>query len=484
MGKARGKSRKQRNYRKCAKLSRYAKKKWRTELEWDKNLMRSGETMKIYRYGFRLWWLSCPDYLEEIGIKREGKYKITNQHGGVMFALPTEINLDEEEAAAILYKCIQKRLTKAQLKVVKKTLSYAYQLQGGEPGKNFRTLPGVWVVATEAKMAPQKHFCVPTRIPRPQQLRQAFTKDWDPNGEMSLIDYSRGLLAGWAWGVCGARSKEDLKRVKKGAAHGFDTHEGWGWTIFQGGRCKMPMAKKGTRPWRLWYTCMCVGRHSPVPDDVEYSMKKDGNPLEKVTWCTACPVNCQELLLRSQWELFVGDKEALKQWKFARIWRKWTKKGRFGASSEGDIVQLAFRWFRYQGIEPDWDTNAGRKSLARWLQHLRVPYGEGMQMHGDLEDVFRKYYQSGLPKSGYTERRQSNDPKIATRALQRFATWCSRGIPPKPKLDRKERLMAAILEGQGADQAAKAYRITHDMPSDDEDDFLLSDCEDETGFAD
>ena len=82
------------------------------------------------------------------------------------------------------------------------------------------------------------------------------------------------------------------------------------------------------------------------------------------------------------------------------------------------------------------------------------------------------------------ERRQSNDAKIATRALQRFATWCSRGIPPKPKLDRKERLMAAILEGQGADQAAKAYRITHDMPSDDDDDFLLSDSEDETGFAD
>ena len=49
----------------------------------------------------------------------------------------------------------------------------------------------------------------------------------------------------------------------------------------------MPMAKRGTRPWRLWYACMCVGRHSPVPDDVEYSMKKDGNPLDpefKNTW--------------------------------------------------------------------------------------------------------------------------------------------------------------------------------------------------------
>ena len=73
-----------------------------------------------------------------------GSFSPTNHHHGEMFALPGEFSLTKEQAAQLLFKCYKsKKFTFAQMRTIKKTLSYAYQLQGGVPGKNFETIPGV-----------------------------------------------------------------------------------------------------------------------------------------------------------------------------------------------------------------------------------------------------------------------------------------------------------------------------------------------------
>ena len=427
------------SFRDKAKLPRRAG--WKVRVEYEKNEMRNAETMRKYRYGLRLWVQGCgKPFLKRIGVKLPGKYTKTNQHGGECFALPGDINLTGNQAAQILWKCYKHGMTEAQLKVVKKALSYAYQLQGGEPGKNFKTIPGVWLVMHKKKMGPQQHFVIPTKVPRPEDLRFAFTKPWKKESDMSYVEYCQGLLAAWAWGVQGARSKEDMSRIKNGDNHGFDAVDGYAWTSYKGGRSKLAMRKAGTRPWRLWLVCMCPGgQHIRLPEDVEYALDKDGNfykGLVKISWCTSCPVNAHEFMLRSQWNVSNGDIDELMSWRYARLFRKWKQLGGYGKTNNGDPIDLAFRWFRSQGLAADWDSNSGRKSLAKWLHRLQVPYHEGFQLHGDLEEVWGGYYQKKLPKSGYGERRQSNDAVIATRALRRFATWCGRGIPVQPQLTR------------------------------------------------
>ena len=174
-----------------------------------------------------------------------------------MFALPTEFRLTKDQAARILFDCYKsKKFTFHQMRSIKKTLSYAYQLQGGVPGKNFETIPGVWLVVQDEELRPQQHFCIPKKIPLPTELRKAFTTEYRDDCGWSFMDWNRGLLVSWDWGVLGARSKEDLKRIKKGDAHGIDHSEGWGWTAFHGGRSKLCKPRKGVRPWSAWRVCI------------------------------------------------------------------------------------------------------------------------------------------------------------------------------------------------------------------------------------
>ena len=114
-------------------------------------------------------------------------------------------------------------------------------------------------------------------------------------------------------------------------------------------------------------------------------------------------------------------------------------------------------WFKMQGLSGEYDTNAGRKSLARWLEKLQVPYEDAVEIHGDLECVFRRYYQPGLPQSGYALRNQTNDPDKACQALRKFALFCGRGQKPYVKLDITQRLLKTLLEKDGrGDEAMKA----------------------------
>ena len=110
-----------------------------------------------------------------------------------------------------------------------------------------------------------------------------------------------------------------------------------------------------------------------------------------------------------------------KEW---RIYPKWTKAGVFGKKNVGDVSQLANEWLKHQGQTTEkgelFDHNSGRKSLARWLEHLNVPYRESVHIHGDLECVWRHSYQDRLDVSHYRTREQSTNPDLACKALRRL----------------------------------------------------------------
>ena len=112
-----------------------------------------------------------------------------------MFALPSEFRLTKDQAGRILFECYKSgKFTFHQMRTIKKTLSYAYQLQGGIPGKNYETIPGVWLVVQEEQLKPQEHFCLPTRIPLPRELRKAFTTEYREECGWSFMNWNRGLI--------------------------------------------------------------------------------------------------------------------------------------------------------------------------------------------------------------------------------------------------------------------------------------------------
>ena len=436
------------------------------QVAYKKNAMKSFKTMAGYRYGFRMMWKGCPKFLKKIKMKGVGEYDKRNQHGGEMYALPGDFRLTEKQAATILYKCfLSKKFTISEMKQIKKSLAYAYMLDGGIPGKNYSTIPGIWEIVTDAECHEQKRRVLPEKIPTVDELRLAFTTPWSRETGWGLADWSRGLVAAWDWCILGARYRTDMTRIKEGNQHGLNVQEGWGWTSFKGGRAKLVGKKKGTRPWKAWRCCMCPGKkHKGLPEDFEYSFDNEGTPTMEISWCTSCPVNCMELILKGQ---FRQAESNCPVWSHCCIYRKWSKSsGRFGKAKQGEIMTLINRWMKVQGVEADYDTNAGRKSLARWLKTMQVPYEESFEIHGDLEDVFRKYYQPSLPKSGYEIRTQSDDPEAATQALRRFATFCGRGSPPKVKMNMTARLVHRLLVNQGDKEGA--MRAVYGLPSDDE----------------
>ena len=478
----------ERSYVSKAELPRYAN--WEVRKEFEKNQTRSLKSMKKYRYGYRLLFGNprTRAYARRIGLLEPGKYEPTNQHGGQMFALPNEFKLSDKQAGQLLFKAYESRaFTIAQLKVLSKLLSYAFQLKGGGPKKNWPSIAGVWETIKDAKCAPQKNWVLPTRIPRPGHLKQVLAKPqgWTRDHSMSLLEYSRGLLLFWCWGVIGSRSAEDLKRIKDGDAHGFDLDAGWAWTKFKGGRCKLAMKKAGTRPWRAWFVCLCPGgKHQRVQRDIEFCMDREGNPKCEVKYFTGCPVACHELIVRCHWMDNFGRPGQDEVHSHVRIFNTWTTRRRWTAKGNGpvDLVSLAFEWMAAQGLDAVFDRNAGRKALSAWCQKLRIPYDESVQLHGDTENVWGGSYQKQMPPSGYKERRQSNDAAIATVALRKFALLlCGRGMAWKPKLCRQERFICAFLEAKG--EKERAFRIAHDLPSEDEDEDF-PDCLELSGYCD
>ena len=164
-----------------------------------------------------------------------------------------------------------------------------------------------------------------------------------------------------------------------------------------------------------------------------FTVNRDGNPTEPVTWNASCPVAVIEFLFSLQW---TRDK---------RCYPKWLQSGRIGTSNVRDVPALAIQWFVSQGVVAlanAYDRNAGRKALARWCGHLHVPYGESFQCHGDLFEVWAKNYEQEVAPSSFKGRRQSTDPRKATKALRRFANFLGRGRRVKAKLDKSDRFQS------------------------------------------
>ena len=372
--------------------------------------------------------------MRRFGIGKVGSFDPFNIHNGVCWAWPKECSLTNPQAKTIYYGLYKRRtLTMDQLIVIKKAMAHAWELTGGLPGGNYPGVKGVWSIVRSGKTADQKHHVIPQRIPTVEELHRAFNKEWSTSSPMSLVTFCQGLLAAYDLFIFGLRSTEDVKRVKKSVTHHHHWTNGWQATEFKGGRAKLCGTKKGTRPWRIWRTCHCPGKHHVRPPPTFFAeIRKDGNPRCAVKWCTVCPVAAVEFIFSLQ-----ADSTK-------RCYAKWLDSGRMGASNIGDVPAVAINWFVNQGAVTDanrYDRNAGRKSLGRWCGSLHVPYPESFQIHGDLPDTWASY-QDDLPKSSFNHRRQSRDPKIATKGLRRFANYLGRGRKLKLTLEMNSRFQS------------------------------------------
>jgi hypothetical protein len=221
---------------------------------------------------------------------------------------------------------------------------------------------------------------IPTHIPSVKCLKKAFTTEWRKNCGLSLMEWITCAIGAWVWSICGARPHCDIDSVKKSKDHTISHDQGWACTEFVGGRNKLHGNKRGTRPWAVYYLCMCPGGvHRPVPDSYYCFIRKDGNPdkYHKPNFCTVCPVNWLAL---KEARMNMRDEPL-------RVFAKWCpSRHRFG-QNHGDVVKYANLWFKVQGAEEGgrpFDSNSGRRGCAGWLQESHAPYHEGFELHGDL----------------------------------------------------------------------------------------------------
>ena len=438
-----------------ASLPRYAG--FNTQLQGDKNEMREPSTMKGLRWGFNLMWEHAEAEMEKHNIPRPDTFDKKNHHGGKLWGWPRECNMTDNKAKRIFYACYKTgNMTEPMLRAVRKTLAYAYELKGGEPLQNWPSIKGVWQTFKLCNLPKSEMSQKPELIPTPQQLKRAFTTEWNPDCPMVFAVWLVGLIAAFDSFVNGLRSNEDISRVKNSPRHVYNWDAGWECSEFDGGRAKLCGNKKGTREWWVWRVCLCPGgRHIRPPHNFKETINKAGNPTVNIKWCTCCPLAALELL----WS-YPGPR---------RCYPKWlTKSGTFKKQNEGDVIQLALQWMLAQGVtEVGFDTNSGRKSLANWCEFLHVPYAESFYIHGDHPDVWRDSYQPTIPtvKKG-NNRKQGRNPDECTKALRRFGGYLGRGRQLKPQLNRHERYLHHFL--QTVDKGDLADKIRRDLPSDDE----------------
>jgi len=419
--------------------------------------------MKVIRYGFRLQWQEAPREMTRFKIGKVDSFNPKNGQGGVCWGLPKECSLTNQQAKTILFEIWKKRsLTFPQMKAVRKSFAYAYELTGGPiPKGNFPGVNRVWDLVREEELPESTTTTLPQSIPTPDELKKAFTKEWTPQHPWCLMMWLQGLIQAYDLFVFGLRSREDVDRVKKSTTHQHNWQRGWMCTSFVGGRAKLCGNKKNTRPWKVWRPCHCPGgQHIRPPVNFRKSIGKDGNPLVDIKWCTCCPLAAMELVWQFQKKPSEGSK---------RCYGKWLPSGRYGTSNTGPVAEMAIDWMVSQGAcseETRYDTNSGRKSLAEWCEALHIPYPESFHLHGDLFDVWAQHYEQDVEKKfNFKRRNQSTNPKVATVALKKFANFLGRGKKVKVRLTQKKRYLHHLLAAMNPQLAEK---IRLGLPSDDE----------------
>ena len=173
-----------------------------------------------------------------------------------------------------------------------------------------------------------------TNIPLPDHLKVAFTTEWTPKTPMPFIQWAVGQTAAWDWAVCGARSREDLKRIKFAPRHVLNMRERWQASMFHNGRAKLCGTKKGS--WWCYRVCLCPGQaHISPPEDFGLYLDKKGNPMIEIRWNTNCPLACIQL-----YTSMMGPMNH-------RMYPKWlSRSGRFGKTNVDHPVKLAIDWFK------------------------------------------------------------------------------------------------------------------------------------------
>ena len=107
-------------------------------------------------------------------------------------------------------------MTWPQLKAIRKSLAYAYELTGGETHNgNYKRVGMIWPVMRETECVPVTTSQKPKLIPTVEELKEAFTSPWDPEHPWSLMEFLGGLVCAYDTFVNGLRSNEDMSRVKK-----------------------------------------------------------------------------------------------------------------------------------------------------------------------------------------------------------------------------------------------------------------------------
>ena len=355
-------------------------------------------------------------YMRRKGFKRPGEFRKDNQHGGMLWATRKECQMTDKAAGEIIEKVYESKLaTLEQLKLVRHSLSYAYYLKTGTGGDNWPELKAQWRSFSPKTLPKSKNKWTPTRIPTPTNLKAAFLKPWTPKSSLSLAVHMSGCVAAADTHIFGLRANVDIKKVKESNSHDIVANEGYAWTEMVDGRSKLHLSKRGTRPWRCYRVCTCKGTHK-TPTKRQMRVNKDGNPSKTPNWNTSCPIAALE---------FISYHQRGESW---RCYAKWTKEGCYGKQNYGDVPGLANRWLNAQGQYAGenkelFDRHSGRKSLARWLAFLKIPYRDSLHIHGDLEEVWRHSYQGRLSRSYYRVREQSTDPDTATKALRTLAKW-------------------------------------------------------------
>ena len=437
---SRRKPRGPKSFRDEARRPKYAGRKMRGQLRFNEN--RSSEAMQSYRCGYTVMWSHAAAYMEKKKLPRPGQFKKRNQHGGMLWATGNECKMTGPQAARVLELCYEARISEAQLRQVRKSLSYAHFLRTGKVSRNWEEVTNTW--DTFGDFGEVVRPTLPEHIPTPEQLKHAFMKPWCQASGMPLTIWSVGLLACWDSSVAGLRSNADMNKVKKSVCHDHNKVEGYCSTSFVEGRSKLCGRKRGSRPWRVWRCCLCPnGKHIPVPEDLEVS--KEGFPVKEPSWCTNCPTAAFELVM------------ALQRGPEKRCYPRWLKSGSFRKQNVGDPVGLANRWFDAQEVErqQDFSRNAGRKCLARWLSKVKAAYEEGFEIHGDLFAVWSQSYQPDVEnRTGFDRRTQSTSPDHCLRAYKKLRKFFGVKVPNTTPLNRQERLMLLVANKLGVGEQA------------------------------
>ena len=408
----------------------------RTQIAFDKNNLKSPDTLAKYRAGYVKAFKvpAARERLLKLGFKEPGTYA-WGQQGDTMFSLPHHIPVafTDEEAGWIARECYlskSPKLTKSNMEGVRAMLSYAYQLKTGivATNKNKANFPSV---TDQFGCQTLDGYAKPTRSNKvkhsvePEGLKTAFTTEWNPETSMPFPAWVVGGRIAWSWSVAGCRGgkKGGLMRLQKSRQHEIICSAGIMATSMLGGRPKVPGINR-ERQWKVFAVCLCPGgRHKQVPRNWLDNLDEKSNPVD-VNWCTVCPLN--------MWQC---TQDLLPASEKGRTFPRWLPaQNRYGDKDLGKdaLIKMAQAWLDEQGANPDnlkFCTNSGRKALGKWCGHLRIPYLVSVEVHGDLWSTWSKYYQRNLRKEYTEEREQSTNVDDATECLWRFATFIGRGRP-------------------------------------------------------